>query len=235
MTTDWADRLARRAERPDGTLDRGTTMRFVLAAYALFAATYLSINAYSVGRPAATLFLPGERRLPFVPEWEYAYVLGYLLPSLSVFALPDARRLARLLRAFALTLLVAYTTYLLFPVYFERPTLHVDSLATFLLSLEYLDKSYNHFPSLHVALSWLVYFACRDWPRCRGWLLPVVLAISVSTLFVKQHYLVDVLCGAALAAAAWRVASLRGPSAIATRSHAPAPCNSATASSTPTS
>ena len=49
----------------------------------------------------------------------------------------------------------------MFPVYFERPRLEVSSFHTWFLSLEYLDKSYNHFPSLHVALSWLTVFASQ--------------------------------------------------------------------------
>jgi hypothetical protein len=34
--------------------------------YVLFWATYMPINAFSVGRAAHTLFLPGEERLPFL-------------------------------------------------------------------------------------------------------------------------------------------------------------------------
>ncbi len=192
--------------------DRKVFGAALLGAYGVFCATYLPINVYSVGRKAHVLFLPGEDAIPFVPAMEYLYVLGYLLPIVAVFKLPDTQRLLRMLRAFAITLTVAYTTYLVFPVYFERPVLHVDSVATFLLSLEYLDKSYNHFPSLHVALSWLTYLGCRDQPGCRGWLLAVVIGIAISTVFVKQHYVVDVVYGVVLAAVAWRLAR-RAPSA----------------------
>jgi membrane-associated phospholipid phosphatase len=134
---------------------------------------------------------------------EYCYALGYVAPVLAACGLPDWARLRRLARAFALTLTVAYATYLVYPVYFERPVLQVDTLATWLLSLEYLDKSYNHFPSLHVAITWLMYLACRDRPAGRA-LLVAALVVPVSTVFVKQHYVVDVAYGVALAAVAWR-------------------------------
>ena len=172
--------------------------------YAVFCATYLPINAYSARRGVGhLLFLPGEAAIPFVPAMEYFYVLGYVIPLVAAIQIPDWARLTHYLRAFALTLAVAFATYLLYPVYFERPVLEVNSLATWLLSIEYLDHSYNHFPSLHVAIVWLGYFACRDRPACRGWLLPLTIAVSVSTVFVKQHYIVDVVYGATLAAAAW--------------------------------
>lgn len=208
MTARALASLERRATRADGSPDRGYFARVFAVAYVAFVATYLPINVFSIGRRTHTLWLPGEASLPFIPEFEFVYVLGYLLPAVAVLKLPDARRLARLLLAFLLTLGVAYATYLLFPVYLERPALVVDSPATFFLSLEYGDPSYNHFPSLHIATSLLLYLACRDGLR-RSWRVLftlLLIGIAASTLFIKQHYLADVAYGAALAGAAWRLA-----------------------------
>ena len=177
--------------------------------YGLFTATYLLINAFSAGRVAPALFLPGEERLPFLPVFEYLYVLTYFLPALLIVAIRDYATVRRLIRAFSLVLLVAYTTYLVFPVYFERPHLEVSSLHTWLLSLEYLDKPYNQFPSLHVALSWLVVHASQVSRRSHTGLAVLVAGISISTVFVKQHYIVDGLYGLALAWIAWRLTRSR--------------------------
>ncbi len=177
--------------------------------YALFTSTYLPINHFSVGRDAATLFLPGEERLPFLPVFEYLYVVTYFLPAILIFTIRDYARLRRVLVATCWTLLAAYTTYLLFPVYFERPHLEVSSLHTWLLSLSYLDKPYNHFPSLHVALSWLAVFASRVPRRGRVALYVLAVGISISTVFVKQHYIADVVAGFALAWLTWRWAGRR--------------------------
>jgi len=196
-------RLERWMSDAEGRLRR-LRFAFVLAVcYGLFTATYVSINVFSVGRDAHTLFLPGEERLPFLPIFEYLYVLTYFIAVLLIATVRDYDRFRRLLHATGLTLLVAYATYFLFPVYFERPRLEVTSLHTWLLSLEYMDKPYNHFPSLHVALSWLAVHASQVSGRSRVglWLLAAV--ISVSTLFVKQHYIADVLYGFALAWIAW--------------------------------
>jgi membrane-associated phospholipid phosphatase len=183
---------------------RGRPHGAVLAvAYVVFSATYLPINFFSVGRDAATLFLPGEEQIPFLPIWEYFYVLSYFVGPLLFFTVRDWTTLSRLLRATAAALLVAYATYLVFPVYFERPHLEVDSLHTWLLSIEYLDKPYNHFPSLHVTLSWLAVFASQVRRPARVALVLTAIGISVSTIFVKQHYIVDVIYGFALATATW--------------------------------
>ena len=188
----------------EGRLRKRRFAAVLAGIYALFVATYLPINAFSLGRAAHTLFLPGEERLPFLPIFEYLYVLTYFMPALLIVTVRDYASFQRLVRAYGLTLLTAYTTYLLFPVYFERPHLEVSSVHTWLLSLEYLDKPYNHFPSLHVALSWLAVHASAVSRRSRVGLGVLAVGISVSTVFVKQHYIVDVLFGFALAWVAWR-------------------------------
>jgi membrane-associated phospholipid phosphatase len=173
--------------------------------YAVFVVTWVPINAFSVGREAATLYLPGESAIPLIVSFEYLYALGYALPVIAVLKTRTAGRLVRLMVAFGMILTVAYTTYLLFPVYLERPELVVDSFASYLLSVEYRDPSYNHFPSLHVALVWLGFFACRSGLR-RPWIYAVTaFGMTVATLFVKQHYLVDLVYGFVLAVAAWRL------------------------------
>ncbi len=178
--------------------------------YVVFTATYVPINVFSVGRAAHVLFLPGEERLPFLPAFEYLYVITYFIGAFLFVTIRDYARFRRLAVATGLTLLVAYTTYLVFPVYFERPHLEVTSLHTWLLSLEYMDKPYNHFPSLHVALSWLAVLAAQVSRASRVGLGIVAVGISLSTVFVKQHYVVDVLYGCALAGVAWRLSAPAG-------------------------
>jgi membrane-associated phospholipid phosphatase len=173
--------------------------------YVLFAVTYLPINNFSVGRSASVLFLPGEERLPFWPVFEYLYVLTYFIPALLVITVRDYTTFTRLLRAATLTLCVAYTTYLIFPVYLKRPPLEVTSLHTWLLSVEYLDKPYNHFPSLHVAFTSLAVLASQVTRRTRTGLAILAVAIGASTVLVKQHYIVDVLYGFILSWLAWRI------------------------------
>jgi membrane-associated phospholipid phosphatase len=194
----------------DGKLRRGPYAIALACLYAVFVVTYVPVNVFSVGRPAYTLFLPGEARLPFLPVFEYLYLLTFFLPALVIVTVWDYERFLRLARAFVVVLVVGYTTYLAFPVYLARPQLVVDSLHTWLLSLQYLDKPYNHLPSMHVALSWLSVFASQGSRASRVGLAIVAIGISVSTVFVKQHYIVDVLAGFALAWFAWRLARRGG-------------------------
>jgi membrane-associated phospholipid phosphatase len=196
---------------PAGRLIKPRFAVVLAVCYGLFSVTYIAINEWSVGRAAYTLYLPGEERLPFLPIFEYLYILTYLVAVLWLATVRDYATFRRLLRATGLALLVAYTTYLLLPVYLERPRLEVTSVHTWLLSIQYLDKPYNHFPSLHVTLSWLAVFASQVSRRSRVGLSLLATCVSVSTLFVKQHYFVDVVYGMALAWAAWKLARQRKP------------------------
>jgi len=62
------------------------------------------------------------------------------------------------------------------------------------------------FPSLHAAVSvYILGFSYRYARREFCWLLLPVLGICLSTLYLRYHYAVDVLCGLALAGIALRV------------------------------
>ncbi len=188
-----------------GALRRGRFALVLAVIYLVFWATYVPINLFSVGRPSYRPFLPGEERLPFLPVFEYLYVLILFVPVLLLVTVRSYARFVRLVRALAIALVVSYASFLLVPVYLERPSFEVTSLHTWLLSLQYLDKSYNHLPSLHVTLSWLAVHSAQCDRRTRLVLILLACGISISTLFVKQHYIVDVVLGYALAWGAWRL------------------------------
>jgi membrane-associated phospholipid phosphatase len=52
----------------------------------------------------------------------------------------------------------------------------------------------NNFPSLHVSFAFLCYFCMRRYrPRLALPTLILAIAVSASTVLVKQHYVADVL------------------------------------------
>ncbi len=90
-----------------------------------------------------------------------------------------------------------------------RPTLlGGDLLTRFTAKLYAADTNTNVCPSIHVIGSFAVYFAARDIRRFRakGWrlgFLTMAVLISLSTVFLKQHSVLDVLAGLAVCAAAY--------------------------------
>lgn len=170
----------------------------------LYVVGYTAINRVNEGRPAHVLFLPGEKLIPLVPAFAPIYLAGFLLPLLVIWATPSWRHFRRTLLSFGIVVAVAFAAFLAFPVALERPA--ASPAAERLLRLAYWDRPSNDFPSLHVAVNWLVYFSCRGRVRHRALLLGAVLAVSVSTVFVKQHYFVDIPAGFFLSAFSWRAA-----------------------------
>jgi membrane-associated phospholipid phosphatase len=142
-----------------------------------------------------------ERHTPFVPAALLGYVSEYVLFALPPFVLGTRRDLDALAAALAAVILVAGVVFLLVPAApaFPPPSERGvwEGPVRF---FKWLALPHNLVPSLHVALS----VACVTvYARRAGlpgkmllWLWAGV--IAASTLLLHQHYLLDVLTGAAL-------------------------------------
>ena len=136
----------------------------------------------------------------------FLFVGGMLLYTLF-YNIPAFRRMMWFI---ILTYSFALVTYLLFPnCQHLRPTLlGGDLLTRFTAKLYAADTNTNVCPSIHVIGSFAVYFAARDIRRFRakGWrlgFLTMAVLISLSTVFLKQHSVLDVLAGLAVCAVAY--------------------------------
>lgn len=75
-----------------------------------------------------------------------------------------------------------------------------DTIHTTLNELE--GKTYDAFPSGHTELTLLVlYYAQRFHRRTFWWILPAGSALIISTVYLRYHYVIDVIAGAFLALA----------------------------------
>ena len=108
--------------------------------------------------------------------------------------------------AFVLATMALNISYILLPSFYPRESFMITDVSTWLLDItRQVDGSNNTFPSGHVALSWLLfwsaihtkYMSTKHLSKLYFGLWAV--AMSVSTLTLKQHYIVDVLGGFILA------------------------------------
>lgn len=96
--------------------------------------------------------------------------------------------------------LVASVVYLMFQTYVPRDVIVSNDIFSNLLRFIYSsDSAYSAFPSLHSALSATIatYFVIRK----SNWsVAAVIMAVMVilSTLFVKQHFVLDAISGVGL-------------------------------------
>ncbi len=173
----------------------------MLLCYAVWITLYL-LTAW-IGALRGPFFdpaLPVDAAIPFIPAFFPAYLLAYVI-ILGLFAID--RSPAFLNRAFGTFIVMNLTAFLLFALFPAMgPARELASEGGTLSLLHAVDSRYNAFPSLHVANPWLVAFLAL---RSRGptalslLFVAVAVLISVSTLFVHQHYVLDALGGFALA------------------------------------
>ncbi|MFO1464705.1 MAG: phosphatase PAP2 family protein [bacterium] len=170
----------------------------------LHIAGYLGINAYLTRQGAAhDLAISLDYQIPFIKYFAPFYSIVYFIPVATFFLCwKDYETIKAAAKAFAGAGVVCFACFLLYPVkYTLRVELHppYDFFTNILRFFYWIDQPFNCFPSLHVALAVISALAVR---RCRPRLAPLfyLLAgiVSVSILFMKQHYVLDLVGGLAL-------------------------------------
>ncbi|MGB8960319.1 MAG: phosphatase PAP2 family protein [Candidatus Aminicenantales bacterium] len=179
-----------------------------LVVYLAYAVLFEALGFYAVTLPTRDLSLPLDRSLPVIPAFIWPYLLCYVFPFLPFFVIKDWHRFNRAVLALVLAVAAAFVVYLALPIAFPHPDLGTG-LSDRVLAFQFRTDFYpgaNKLPSLHVTFAWLVWLVCLKQGLGR-WreiaILAVAVMISISTLFVRQHILVDVLVGTAWAFAAW--------------------------------
>jgi membrane-associated phospholipid phosphatase len=176
-------------------------LAYLAAVYALFVGCYGFVNARVSLAGARDLSLPLDRATPFVADAIYPFGLVYVLLVVPAFLLRSRALLARTTLGFAVQIVVSCALFVALPVAVPRPPRLPPSLAGRLVAALYrADRPVCGFPSLHVSCSLLAALALRH-ERPQLWLafLGAALATTLSVLLVKQHVLLDVVGGAALA------------------------------------
>jgi len=194
-------------------------LKATLVLYAAWALVFELVGHVANTLPTVDLTLPLDRRIPFIAVFVWPYILCHVWPFLPFAALKDWHRANRAFLAILLANLTAYLVYILIPVAFPRPELGT-SLSDQVLAWYYKVDFYpgaNKLPSLHVAFIWITAIACRKQRLGRvgdGLVLLGAALITLSTLFVKQHILLDAVLGIAWGFAAWFAAGRLYPSLV---------------------
>jgi membrane-associated phospholipid phosphatase len=152
-----------------------------------------------------------DRSIPFVKEFILPYVSWYffIYSSLIILCLFDRKNYYRTLTAYIITLLTSFLIFMLFQTTVPRPVVTGDDIFSRLVRMIYTnDKPFNCLPSIHVSTSYLIMRAVNISAiknrAYRMFIYTLGLLIILSTLFVKQHVILDIAAGIALAELAYR-------------------------------
>jgi len=145
-----------------------------------------------------------DGHIPFVPAFVYIYVLWFPLILLFPLALfqADPMAYARYQTAILLDIALSLFCYLVYPTSFARPEAP-DTVSGQAMRLVFRGsyKGLNCAPSMHCSMCYLVLHFVGATPGLPfAVAAPVALGIVVSTLFTKQHVLIDALTALPLAA-----------------------------------
>ena len=168
---------------------------------------YIFIGALMM--PGRTLHVPElalDRVVLLQPTWCLVYGSLYVFVVLPLLVVRQEEQIFRTVLAYLMVWIVAYVCFLVYPTIAPRPA-NVIGEGFFAWGLRFLysaDPPYNCFPSLHVAHSFVSALTCYRVNRGVG-IAAVLWAslIGVSTLYTKQHYIVDVFAGIFLAYVAY--------------------------------
>jgi membrane-associated phospholipid phosphatase len=178
---------------------------------------------WHVGTPRLLPLTSVDRGLPFWPLSGLVYFGAFPFLLATFLSLRSPAAATRFLCANLLAQLLAMVVFVLWPTTYPRGAFPLPAdagpVAAALVSFcRTADLPLNCLPSLHVSSVTICLATLRHdtrWGRRGFWLtLPMGLAMVLSTLTFKQHYLLDVIAGAALGLGSWWLARLARPAQV---------------------
>lgn len=150
-----------------------------------------------------------DDKIPFIKEFVIPYVVWYFYQAFGLIYLGfySKKEYYKLLVFMVGGMAVSYTIYMIFPNGQDlRPVITQNDIFSNAIKYLYsIDTPTNVCPSIHVYTSIAVYAALRNsavfnskkWRRDLS--LITMISICLSTVFIKQHSVIDLICGVALA------------------------------------
>ncbi|MBZ9609618.1 phosphatase PAP2 family protein [Clostridium estertheticum] len=166
----------------------------------LISMTYPMLNQYR--GDTNDLFTFVDKLIPFNKFFILPYISWYIFIAIfaTILCIVDKGRYLKLLITLNMGMITCYIIYYVYPTCVPRPMITgTDFFSNLVLSLYMADNPYNCFPSIHVLNSVLValyiYESEKVFKSIKIICVIAAVFIILSTMFIKQHYFVDVLAG----------------------------------------
>lgn len=153
---------------------------------------------------------------PFIPGFVIPYLLWYPFIIGVFIALAFHNRLLyyQTLVALCSGLIISYIFFAVFQTSIQRPDMNNQTgfLAQLVQFVYTTDQPYNCFPSIHVLTSYLMFRGTHIFNRAFRLSIAVIsILIIISTVFVKQHVLADILGGIVIGELCFQLAKVAVP------------------------
>lgn len=147
-----------------------------------------------------------DKYIPFNKYFIFPYVYWflYVAAGLIILAVINKKNYFRMLASIIIGMLICYVIYYFYPSTVTRPIINSNDFVSKIVKFIYsVDNPYNCFPSIHVLNSvFITVFMCKSLKNKKLHIIFYLsfIAITLSTLFVKQHYVLDAVSAIGLGA-----------------------------------
>ena len=189
---------------PEGIFpnDRQRRKRLALLAVLLILLSlYFPINQNMTGGISPDL--PIDARIPLWPVWAVPYLLTlpWWIAALAWGALKmDFPLWQHFSLCLGITIAIGCSVFILYPTYVVRPEITGQDFFSQLVAWIYGgDQAHNALPSGHTYTTLVISIFWSRWlPKLKPLWIAIAVLVLLSTLFTKQHYLLDLASGAGL-------------------------------------
>jgi len=161
---------------------------------------YVILNNFN--KEANSLVTKFDMAIPFIKIFIIPYIAWYafIFFTMAYICYKDKETFVKTVISYNLGLIAAYITFLFFQTTVPRPEITGTDILTKLVMMIYKnDNPYNCFPSIHVLTSFLMIksiYASNCKNKINVSIISIIsILIILSTLFVKQHVILDIFGG----------------------------------------
>lgn len=176
----------------------------LILAFAINNLTYFATRLVTTSRKHYCMELPIDSMIPVVPAFLVIYVGAYLfwIVGYCTIARGGEQSCLELLSSDIIAKLICFVIFMILPTTAVRPEVTgTDVFSEGLRILYVIDPADNFFPSIHCLESWACFRGVARRKDCgtafKAVCLAVAVSIFLSTLFLRQHMVVDVIGGVA--------------------------------------
>lgn len=182
------------------------TWPLLALAFALNLGAYYATTWLNAGRQYHVIALPLDEQVPLIAPFVAFYVLAYIqwIVGYWLVACDEERVFRRVLVGDIVAKLITTAIFMLLPTTMARPEIVGRGFFERVIALIYrIDPPKNLFPSIHCLESWICFRASLWMTRVPRWYrwgsLVLTLLVFASTVLIRQHLLVDIPAGVAVA------------------------------------
>ena len=182
--------------------------RYLFLAFLPYLIFYFLIQSF-IGASQYNLLMTVDEKIPFIPSFIWVYLSLPLVTILTGILLFQRRDIfLGLIFSFVFSSVILCAFYIFLPSFYPRESFaDATTVSGWLIEItRSIDGPHNTFPSGHVTFAWLLVFFVNlsQYTQERRWIKFVyflwAILVSISTLTLKQHFIVDVFSGIILAA-----------------------------------